>query len=64
MHRRRFLRYLQILYLRQRLTPHAPVAFALRAVACMFALLFVMPLEPLSMPTAFGGGLAFAILTH
>ena len=41
-----------------------PVAFALRATFSMFALLTFLPAHPMSMPTAAGGGLAFALLTH
>jgi hypothetical protein len=41
-----------------------PVAFALRATACMFALLFIMPAHPLVIPTVIGGGLAFALFSQ
>jgi hypothetical protein len=30
----------------------------------MFTLLIILPIEPLSIPTAAGGGLAFGLLTH
>lgn len=42
----------------------SPVVFALRAAFAMFALLSFLPVHPISMPTAVGGGLAFALLTH
>jgi hypothetical protein len=41
-----------------------PIGFALRSTFAMFALLFILPVEPLSIPTAAGGGLAFALITH
>ncbi len=62
--RRRFLRRLQYLYLRQHLTLPFPVSFSLRAVAGMFALLLVMPLHPLAIPATIGGGLSFALILH
>lgn len=61
---RRFLRCLQVLYLRQNLSLPFPVAFALRASLAAFALLFILPHHPISMPTAAGGGMAFALLFH
>lgn len=60
---RRFLRRLQVLYLRQYLALPLPVAFALRATACMFALLFIMPAHPLAIPTVVGGALSIALIT-
>jgi hypothetical protein len=63
-----------LIWLRTRigLLPHPPVAgpqryapfFAIRAALFMFALLFVLPHHPMSMPTALGGGLAFALITY
>lgn len=41
-----------------------PLAFALRATVCMFALLFVLPAHPLAIPTIVGGGLAFALIAN
>jgi len=59
---RRFLRCLQFLYLHQFLTLPFPVAFALRATACMFALLFIMPAHPLAIPAVIGGGISLALI--
>ena len=61
---RRFLRRLQVLYLRQYLALPLPVAFALRATACMFALVFIMPAHPLAIPAVIGGGISFALLSR
>jgi hypothetical protein len=55
--------YLVYLYTRCPALP-APVHFSLVATLCMFALLPLVPLEPLSIPTAIGGGISFALLTH
>jgi putative NADPH-quinone reductase len=42
-----------------------PVAFVLRATVCMFALLLIMPLHPMAIPAAFGGGISVALcFTH
>jgi hypothetical protein len=41
-----------------------PVIFAVRASFAIFALLLIMPYHPMSIPTAVGGGLAFALITH
>lgn len=41
-----------------------PVVFALRAAMCMFALLFILPQHPMSIPTAVGSGVALALITQ
>lgn len=41
-----------------------PISFALRTTIAMFALLVILPVQPMTIPTAAGGGLAFALLTH
>jgi hypothetical protein len=41
-----------------------PEDFAIHAAFAIFALLLIMPHHPISMPTAIGGGLAFALITH
>jgi hypothetical protein len=41
-----------------------PVFFSLRASLGIFVLLAILPTEVLSVPTAIGGGLAFALMTH
>jgi hypothetical protein len=43
---------------------HPPVAFSVRAMVAMFALLFIMPMHPMSLVIATGGGLSFALITH
>jgi hypothetical protein len=42
---------------------HPAFALSLRAAISMFVLLLIMPLHPMAIPTAFGGGLAFALIT-
>jgi hypothetical protein len=58
----RFLRYCRYLNIREYFGTPMPVAFALRATACMFALLFIMPAHPLAVPTAIGGALSLALI--
>jgi len=41
-----------------------PIGFALRSTFAMFVLLLILPVQPMTIPTAAGGGLAFALLTH
>jgi hypothetical protein len=41
-----------------------PISFALRSTFIMFALLLILPVQPMTIPTATGGGLAFALLTQ
>lgn len=41
-----------------------PIAFALRAAFAVFTMLLFLPADPMSIPTAVGGGLAFALITH
>jgi hypothetical protein len=41
-----------------------PVLFALRTALGMFTLFTILPIHPMSVPTAIGGGLAFALITH
>jgi hypothetical protein len=50
------------LLIKNRLSLPRPVAFAFRASLFSFGLLLVMPLEPLAIPAAFGGGLSFSLL--
>jgi hypothetical protein len=42
----------------------SPVVFSLRATVVMFALMIILPIHPMAIPTAAGGGLAFALITH
>lgn len=42
----------------------SPVAFSVRAMFFMFALLFVMPLHPMSIVIATGGAISVALITH
>lgn len=60
----RFLRYCRYLNIREYFGTPMPVAFALRATACMFALLFIMPAHPLSLAIIAGGALSFALLSQ
>lgn len=41
-----------------------PVNFAIQTTVCMFTLLAILPFHPMSIPTAIGGGLAFALIIH
>lgn len=59
---RRFLRYCRWLRVCEYFHTPAPVAFGLVASLSMFALLPLMPLHPLSIPTVIGAGLSFALL--
>jgi hypothetical protein len=36
----------------------------LKTAVGIFALLLILPHHPMSLPTAAGGGLAFALITH
>ncbi len=56
--------YCRFQYARQFLRLPMPVRFSLCATLGLFGLLLILPLHPLSMPTAFGGGLAFALVTE
>lgn len=68
----RFLLYLHLLHLTEhpilfslpRRPLPSPVLFSLRAVLFSFALLFIMPTHPLTMPAALGLGISLALLTH
>jgi hypothetical protein len=44
--------------------PGLLVGFALRTVVGMFVQSVILPHHPMSTPTAAGGGLAFALITH
>jgi len=61
---RRFLHYCRWLQVCEYFYTPRPVAFALRATAFMFALLFIMPAHPIAIPAVIGGGLAFALLIY
>jgi len=50
-----FLKYKQI---------PRPIAFSLTSTVFMFALLTILPFHPMSIPTAVGGGLAFALIIY
>ena len=60
----RFLRYCRWLQLYEYFDTPKPIAFALRATACMFALLLIMPAHPLAIPAVIGGGISFAFLSR
>ena len=51
-------------YLPHRKPLPRPICFSLVAIAGMFALLAFLPIHPMSIPTAVGGGLAFALITR
>jgi len=48
--------------IKQRLKMLSPVFFSLQVSVLVFGLLSIMPTHPLSIPTAFGGGLSFALI--
>lgn len=43
---------------------HPAVIFAIKASLITFALLLIMPLHPMAIPTALGGGTAIAMISH
>lgn len=57
-----YLLYLRWKLVIQRLSFLKPVGFALQVCAAIFALLWVMPLHPLSIPATLGGGLSIALI--
>jgi len=66
-HPQHLLIALHLFLLCQPVTRHPPlpwpVCFSLTASLLMFGLLFIMPQHPMAIPTAIGGGLAFALIT-
>jgi hypothetical protein len=60
----KFLRYCHWLHLCEYFLTPKPIVFALRATACMFALLLIMPAHPLAIPAVIGGGISFAFLSR
>lgn len=41
-----------------------PIIFAFKAALFSFGLIWIMPLEPISIPAAFGGGLSAALISE
>jgi len=41
-----------------------PIQFALKTAFFSFSLLWIMPLEPMALPTALGGGLSIALISE
>ena len=64
-HNRRIVRIVICLqYLRRQLYLPPPIRLALIASVGSFGLLFLLPTHPMTIPIAFGGGLAVAIYFH
>jgi hypothetical protein len=59
----RIILYLLWLHSRRPGLP-APVHFSIIAALCMFALMPLVPLKPISIPLLIGGGISFALLSH
>jgi len=47
----------------QQAASHPALSFAIRAGLMTFALLYVLPLHPMSMPIALGGGVAIIYIS-
>jgi hypothetical protein len=43
---------------------HPALEFSLRSAFGIFALLAIMPVHPMAIPIAAGGGIALALITH
>ena len=56
------LHHLKLIADLRRAASHPALSFAIRAGLMTFALLYVLPLHPMSMPIALGGGVAIILI--